>query len=232
MKVKVQDRIAFIQIDNLAGQSFGVEEAKSLEKLLKTDIRAIIWSGLPGKLWCSGGNLKYYAGLKKREDGILANRKITKALIALTEFQGPTVACLTGDVFGGGLELLSCFDHVMAAPHIYVGLWQRRIALTFGWGGGWRLKNRMGRKALLQKALTAETISAQEALRHKLVDQILPERSLDEHALKWIAVFEGLPKAPIKSLKNWDFKKESKIFEKLWLNKEHVKILQSFLKPR
>ena len=232
-------RVAHISINNPeAGQSFGETEAEDLLEFCKQIVKpgkskdrssvvGVIWSNA-NAIWCSGGNLKNYAGQKKRLEGIATNRKIAKALKEFARLPVLTVATLTGDAFGGGVELLSAFDFAIAAPHVYMGLWQRRIGLTFGWGGGLRLKARLGRKTLLQEALLARNISAYEAADIGLLDEVLLSRLHHNRAIELISRHAKLPQAPVADLKDWDSKGETKIFEKIWMNPDHSAVLKKF----
>lgn len=237
---KNEGDIVVVSIDNLAnGQSFGLEEAIALEKILRKKPKGLIWTNQKissqrsplRSPWCSGGNLKYYSSLKSRLQGLRANRKIAAALDKLAKYQAPKVALLDGDVFGGGLELLSCFDHVIAAPHVFLGLWQRRIALTFGWGGGRRLERRLGQNRMIKLAMDARSLSALEAHREGLVDEIISFGG-EARAIQYIKRQQELPQVPIEPLMNWSSRAEQKIFEKIWLNPEHKKILKGFIKSR
>lgn len=233
---KNEGDIVIVSIDNLVnGQSFGVEEAIALEKILRKKPKGLIWTNQKmssqKSLWCSGGNLKYYGSLKSRLQGLKANRKIAAVLDKLAKYQAPKVALLDGDVFGGGLELLSCFDHVIAAPHVFLGLWQRRIALTFGWGGGRRLEHRLGQNRMIKLAIDARSLSALEAHRVGLVDEIISFGG-EVRAIQYIKRQQELPQAPVEALMNWSGRAEQRIFEKIWLNPEHKKILNGFVRAR
>src|SRR5690606_8509059 len=133
-----------------------------------------------------------------------------------------------GDCFGGGVELLSTFDFVVSTPKSFFGLWQRRIGLTFGWGGGIRLEKRVGAKKLIQASLLAHSFSAFEAAQIGLVDLILPAAHIENKALDLIAKLNKRPQVPFLPIKLWTSLKERSIFEKLWFNKDHQDILKKF----
>lgn len=232
LHIKNVGDIVVVSIDNLAnGQSFGVEEAIALERILKKNPKGLIWTNQEKSPWCSGGNLKYYGSLKSRLQGLEANRKIAATLDKLAKYHAPKVALLSGDAFGGGLELLSCFDHVIVAPHVFLGLWQRRIALTFGWGGGSRLERRLGQNRMIKLALDARSLNALEAHREGLVDEIISFGG-EARAFQYVKRQQGLPQAPVEPLMKWGRQTERKIFEKIWLNVEHKEILKNFIKSR
>lgn len=233
LKYSFLNEICYIAIDNAeAGQSFGATEAADFSKLVKSKnfktCIGLVWMSADEGLFCSGGNLKLYKAQTQRAQGIKTNRFITSALKLLSELEILTVAVVDGDAFGGGVELLGCFDFVLSTPRSFFGLWQRRIGLTFGWGGGARLEKRLGLKRLVQYALLAQTFSAYEACDLGLVDAILPKTTIKERALSLIQASNKRPKGPFKTIKIWTAVKEQALFEKLWFNKDHRNVLKRF----
>jgi enoyl-CoA hydratase/carnithine racemase len=206
---------------------------------LKTLFKAIHKKKLKGfiltsdyKIFCSGGNLSDYAKLKHSRQGLQINREITQILNELTELPVPTVCLVRGDCFGGGIEWISCFDKIFALPHSLFGMWQRKISLTWGWGGGHRLKMRVSKKDLQNILMSAENFSAYRALDMKMIDGIYEEDLILEKALSWLEAQKGLPHKPLPKIKSGNLKKEKKIFEELWMNDEHKTVLKNFLNKK
>lgn len=231
LNISFKEQSCFVSINNSsAGNSFGLDQANELIKLLNSKefkkSKALIWITPEQGPFCSGGNLKYYAKLKSKQQGVATNRKITLALKKLSQIEQLTFAIVEGDCFGGGVELLSSFDFVIGSPKAMFGLWQRKISLTFGWGGGSRLEARLGAKRILQESLLARTFSAYEALEMNLIDMVLPKWKLQSQVQKIMKSHLQLPQTPIEKIKKWSVKNEQKIFESLWLNKEHQAILK------
>lgn len=137
---------------------------------------------------------------------------------------------MSGDCFGGGMEVLSVFDHVVATPEAHLGFWQRRLSLTFGWGGGARWEKKLGTGSMLRALIEARTYSSYEARAMKLVHEIvLPERA-ETAARQWLERAIRWPKEPLKSIRSWNSGREVKIFESLWLNPSHKRVLERFKK--
>jgi enoyl-CoA hydratase len=182
-----------------------------------------------GRVFCSGGTLSDYAKMTQPDEGQNVNRRITAALTKLALLSVPTFCFVEGDAYGGGVELLSAFDFVYTAPHVIFGLWQRRIGLTFGWGGGARVERRIGEKRVVQLSLTTEAISAREALAIGLIDGIfLPGQMNSIFDREWKKLAR-LPRTPIGVLKRWVASEEQALFEGLWWNDEHRAALARFL---
>lgn len=211
------------------GNSFSLRDAEELEKSLKASgsagVRGLVLDAR-GRLFCAGGNLDDYAKMKTSRQGQTVNRKIASVLRRLAEFPHPTVTIVTGDCFGGGVELISAFDQVLCVPEAMFGLWQRRIGLSFGWGGGARIEKRIGPGKLKALALSTRSLSSYEALELGLVDEIHLKAVIEERALAWLDRAANLPLAPVAGLKTFDAGKERRLFERLWWNDEHRAVLR------
>lgn len=203
--------------------SFSIRTAEELRETWESKrgtYESIIFTA-PGRVFCSGGNLADYAAMTSANPGRDVNKRISQILDEFSRLTVPTVCVVTGDCLGGGLELISAFDVVLSSPHALFGFWQRKIALTFGWGGGRRLEKRVGQKKLTELALSAATFGAAEAHRIGLVDAICVEALLFEEALNRVRQMQELPKGPVEALKNWEPETEQETFDKLWWSDEH-----------
>ena len=222
--------VLFIELDNIEnGNSFGLVEAEELlevyEEWKESQIFGLVFSTVSQRFFCAGGNLKFYATQTTPQEGRLANRQISLALNRLAKWPIATVAVVEGDCFGGGMELLSCFDHVISTPESFFGLWQRRIGLSYGWGGGKRFLEFISRRRLRSLSLSTETFSASAALKYGFVDEVAANSKIYEMTERWIYNQNSLTKSPIAALKGFNPDSERSLFEKLWWNKEHKSIL-------
>jgi enoyl-CoA hydratase/carnithine racemase len=82
------------------------------------------------------------------------------------------IAALNGHALGGGLELAAAADLRIVEAHVRIGLPEAGIGTIPGWSGTQRLVRRVGPQAVKRLALTGETISAEEALRLGLADEL------------------------------------------------------------
>lgn len=213
-----------------AANAFGLDDALQLRKILKANptARVLVWRSAGGRCFCAGGDLAAYARMAKRDQGLAANRKIAAALKDLAAFPGLTLAIVEGDCWGGGLELLSSFDTVWALPHAAFGLWQRRIGLSFGWGGGTRLEARLGPAKVKALALTARSFTAATAADLGLVDRVVSPASLEAALGVWMKQQLSLPPEPLPLVKAMTPKSEADVFRRLWWNASHRRVLARF----
>ncbi|MEQ1693493.1 MAG: enoyl-CoA hydratase-related protein, partial [Gemmatimonas sp.] len=92
----------------------------------------------------------------------------------------PVVAALNGFALGGGCELaMSCHVRI-ASESAKLGQPEVKLGILPGYGGTQRLPRLVGRGAALRLLLTGELISAAEAFRLGLVDQVVAPELLIE----------------------------------------------------
>lgn len=231
LEIQIENQIARLTLNHEdQGNSFGALDAEKLAKALKTkSLRGLILTGCGSRFFCTGGNLAEQSKAKNAKSSLDGQKKIRAALAALEKWPNPTLALVNGDCFGGGTELISSFDRVITVPHAMFGFWQRKLGLTYGWGGGARLLRRLGPK-LFSESIGAKSFSAYHALEIGLVDSIVPETELSSRGDEWLKHVLSLPSyAECKALRATP-SSESKIFEKLWMNPAHKKVVQTHSK--
>jgi 3-hydroxyacyl-CoA dehydrogenase len=123
-------------------------------------------------LACAGRT--FVAGADISEFGKPPMTPTTGDVIAAIESVGkPVVAALHGTALGGGLELaLGCHFRV-AAPSTRLGQAEIKLGIIPGAGGTQRLPRLVGIEKALGMILSGDPISAQDALAHGLIDEIV-----------------------------------------------------------
>lgn len=98
----------------------------------------------------------------------------------LADLPFPTVAVIHGHCLGGGLELALACRHRVAREDegTRLGLPEVRLGIHPGFGGTVRLPALIGALPALQLMLTGRSVSARQAHKLGLVDDIVPERHL------------------------------------------------------
>jgi 3-hydroxyacyl-CoA dehydrogenase/enoyl-CoA hydratase/3-hydroxybutyryl-CoA epimerase len=110
----------------------------------------------------------------------------------------PSVAVIHGFCLGGGLELALACSYRLAREDTAtrLGLPEVRLGIHPGFAGSVRLPPLVGDLAALDMMLTGRTVSAREARRLGLVDEIVPERHLLQAAETWLKSGKPHRKAP------------------------------------
>lgn len=219
LKFNVVDSVLHIEFTKPeSGNSFGLSEARELAASKKSnrDVKGVLFYSCHPRIFCSGGDLKHHAVLKDKRTGLAEAKEIRTRLAAFAKWPVPKAAFVSGDCFGGGLELLSCFDFRIAAAHVLFGFWQRRIGLAFGWGGFERWKNIISENEIRSLAHLARVFGAAEALRVGAIHAIGSRKG----ALNWLTQTARWPSESHRLTE----------FEKLWWGPAHRAALKRFVR--
>ena len=91
---------------------------------------------------------------------------------ALDDFPALTIAAVSGYCMGGAMDLALACDVRIAAPNAVFGHRGAALGILTGWGGTQRLPRLIGKAHALQIFLAAEMVSADEARRIGLVNEL------------------------------------------------------------
>ncbi|HJN88216.1 MAG: enoyl-CoA hydratase-related protein [Dehalococcoidia bacterium] len=97
----------------------------------------------------------------------------------------PVIAAVNGFALGGGFELALACDIIIAADHAEFGLPEPRVGLTAGAGGMHRLPRQVPMKVAMGMMLTGKRLSAQDAYRLGLANEVVPLADLLATAERW-----------------------------------------------
>ncbi len=134
------------------------------------ELKKIIFTGTAG-VFASGANLKEIAAVtpESAREFALRGQRLMNCIAAAPQ---KTIAAVNGYCFGGALDLALACDIRIASPgavfcHPGVGL-----GIITGWGGTQRLPRLIGEAMALEVFLTAKKVTAEEALKIGLIDEI------------------------------------------------------------
>ena len=136
--------------------------------------RSVILTGAGSTSFCAGGDISAWSGLDARSFGRKWVRDGHRALDALANLRLPLIAVLNGHVFGGGIELAACADYRIGEEHATFSQPEAGLGIIPGWSGTQRAVRRFGSQAVRRMALFGETFDSRSALRHGLVDEVVP----------------------------------------------------------
>jgi dTMP kinase len=144
------------------------------------DVKAVVLAG-GGDTFIAGGDLKDLGALTTGQEGAAMAAQMQAVLDRLANLPVPVIAALDGSAIGGGAEVALAADIRVAASDAWLAFRQIDFAVTTGWGGAQRLVDLVGRSRALHLLWTGSRITAGEALRLGLVDELAPagERALE-----------------------------------------------------
>jgi len=168
------------------------------------ELRVAILTGAGDRSFSAGYDIKEPMGEPKGSGqgagrgGFLATRH-PRGFGGLTHRFGmtkPLIAAVNGFALGGGLELALTCDIIVAAEHAEFGFPEPRIGRMALDGGIHRLVRHIPLKLAMGILLTGRRISAAEALRSGLVNEVVPAADLLPAARRWAAqILECAPLA-------------------------------------
>ena len=152
-------------------------EAAFTELAASDSVRAILLTGAGEKAFAAGADIQELATISATEGQRLAARG--QRIFDLIESCGkPVIACINGFALGGGCELAMACTLRLASETAKLGQPEVKLGLLPGYGGSQRLPRLIGKGAALKLLLTGEIISAAEAFRVGLVDEVVPAGEL------------------------------------------------------
>jgi enoyl-CoA hydratase/carnithine racemase len=142
-----------------------------------TAIRGVILTGAGNKAFIAGadiGELAHVAAFEAEQSS-----RFGQEVLDLIENLGkPVVAAVNGFALGGGCETAMACTIRLAVDTAKFGQPEVTLGLVPGGGGTQRLPRLVGKGRALQLILSGEMISAQEAYRIGLVNEIVPAADL------------------------------------------------------
>ena len=211
----------------------------ALESLQDDDeIKAVLF-GATGKAFCAGVDVKDHTADKVGEMVEVFHR-IFRLMWSLDV---PTVAAVNGAALGGGCELVTFCDMVIASeratfgqPEIQVGVYPPVAAVTFP-----RLMPYMKAMELL---LTGGVIDAREAERLGIVNKVVPVESFEAEVASFVGKLTSLSSVVLRLTKRatlqgltLGFEEALALSEDLYLNQlmkteDSTEGLQAFMEKR
>jgi enoyl-CoA hydratase/carnithine racemase len=161
------------------------------------DSWVLIVTGAGDKAFSAGMDLKEMAAnLAGGGGGVSDESKIPSLMAGNIDIWKPIIAAINGVAVGGGLETALACDIRIAAEGALMGLAEPKRGIVPGGGGMARLPRLVPLGASLEILLTGDLITADEAYRIGLVNQVVPAAELMDAALKMAnRLKEGAPLA-------------------------------------
>lgn len=145
-------------------------------------VRAVVLTGAGDKSFCAGADLKAIAS---RENIYHPEHPEWGFAGYVQHFiDKPTIAAVNGTALGGGTEIALASDLVIAEQRAQFGLPEVKRGLIAGAGGVFRIVDQLPRKVALELLYTGDPMSAADAVRWGLVNQVVEDGGALDAALE------------------------------------------------
>src|SRR5579863_1788742 len=156
-----------------------MEELRSAFHDIKNDaaIRVVIFTGSGEKAFIAGADI----GELAKNDAVSGKEYTHRGqnVLNLIENLGkPVIACINGFALGGGCEIAMACTMRLASDNAKLGQPEVKLGIIPGYGGTQRLPRLVGKGRAMQLILSGEMITAQEAHRMGLVNEVVAAAEL------------------------------------------------------
>jgi len=150
-----------------------MEELRAAFSDIKSDaaIRVAILTGAGEKAFVAGADI----GDLVKHDAVSGKEFAHKTLSVLDLIENlgkPVIACINGFALGGGCELAMACTMRLASENAKLGQPEVKLGIIPGNGGTQRLPRLVGKGLAMQIVLTGDMVTAQEAHRIGLVNEV------------------------------------------------------------
>lgn len=209
----------------------GLEEALDRAEQ-DDDLRLFMLTG-SGSSFIAGGDLKEFHGIRDAEGARRMSERMLAILERVENLECWTLAAVNGPAYGGGWETLISFDFAVAKASARFGFTQGKFYLPPGWGGLTRLSRCVGKKTADYWLASQKIVSAEEALRAGLIQDVYPDDEYDGKLEKLMQRLVLNDRSFIGYMKKNHRKKiteELEPFSRFWESDEHIKRVEEFLR--
>ncbi|MGO4301526.1 enoyl-CoA hydratase/isomerase family protein [Leifsonia sp. RAF41] len=182
-------RIAVITLnrphaDNAITTEMGARLTQAVEDIaVRTAVRVVVLTGAGDRAFSVGSDLRQRNKMTK--EGWLRQRQdFDRTLYTVRQLRKPIFAAVNGIAYGGGCELAQSCDFIIASEGATFGQPEAMLGLSAGGGSPVFLPRLVGPGRAMQMLLTGDPITAIEAHRLGMVNELHPADQLLDAALR------------------------------------------------
>lgn len=135
-------------------------------------VGGIIITGAGAKAFVAGADISEFANLDTKAGTDLAKLGQSTVFDIIENGNKPVIAAINGFALGGGLELAMACHIRLASDNAKMGLPEVTLGLIPGYGGTQRLPKLVGKGKALELIMTADMVTAADALQFGLVNYV------------------------------------------------------------
>ena len=202
--LEVEGGIGTIRLDRPPMNALNIEIQDALlavaaEATARRDVSAVIVYG-GEKVFAAGADIKEMQTMSYT-DMVDRSAALQAAFTAIARIPKPTVAAITGYALGGGCELALACDFRVAGETARLGQPEILLGVIPGAGGTQRLSRLIGSSRAKDIIFTGRFVSAEEALRIGLVDEVVAPEDVYAAARRRVERYVGGPAYAIRAAK-------------------------------
>ena len=181
------DRVALITLnrphaDNAITTEMGARLTEVVETIaVRPSVRVVILTGAGERAFSVGSDLRQRKDMTK-EQWLRQRQDFDRTLYTLRQLRKPIFAAVNGIAYGGGCEIAQSTDFIIASDNATFGQPEAMIGLAAGGGSPALLPRVLPPGKALQMLMTGDPITAQEAYRLGMVNELCPQGDLLEVA--------------------------------------------------
>jgi crotonobetainyl-CoA hydratase len=189
---ELKDHVARVTIDR--PEVLNAIDAASERELQKIwseiegnrDVRCVVLTGTGERAFSTGADMKGGSGASGLEYWALPRTGGFGGISLRDTLDVPVIARINGHAVGGGFEMVLGCDIIVAAQEATFGLPEARVGRLPLDGGMTLLQRQVPFHLAMGLLLTGKRISATEALRIGLVNEVVPRIELDTAVARWV----------------------------------------------
>jgi enoyl-CoA hydratase len=181
------ERVALITLnrphaDNAITTEMGARLTDILETIaVRPTVRVVILTGAGDRAFSVGSDLRQRKEMTK-EDWLRQRQDFDRTLYTVRQLRKPILAAVNGIAYGGGSELAQSTDFIIASENATFGQPEAMIGLAAGGGSPALLPRLLPPGKALQMLMTGDPITAREAYRLGMVNELYPQAELMDAA--------------------------------------------------
>ena len=204
VRLEVEGGVATIRLDRppMNALNFEIQDAlpaAALEATARRDVFAVIVYG-GEKVFAAGADIKEMQSMSYT-DMVDRSAALQAAFTVIARIPKPTVAAITGYALGGGCELALSCDFRVAGENAKLGQPEVLLGIIPGAGGTQRLSRLVGPSRAKDIIFSGRFVSADEALRIGLVDEVVAPDDVYAAARRRAERYVGGPAYAIRAAK-------------------------------
>ena len=164
--------------DNAITTEMGARLTEIVETIaVRPAVRVVILTGAGERAFSVGSDLRQRKNMTK-EDWLRQRQAFDRTLYTVRQLRKPILAAVNGTAYGGGCELAQSTDFIIASENATFGQPEAMLGLAAGGGSPALLPRLLPPGKALQMLMTGDPISAQEAHRLGMVNELHPQDEL------------------------------------------------------